>query len=330
MPRLRPIPEPQPAAPPKEEDPNLKLAEPYSDEPEVIVEEKPPQQNEADLALKKQIDRLRQEAELGRRLQQERDQALLLAAEQQKKASRSERDRLDGEDERLKLAINSAKMTAEKALADLNAAESAGDIEAKNSALARMVDATAEAKRFEEARESLKGIRKDFKKERKQQREKLEQFHQQQQQRPPTHEYIRSLDLPNDCKDWLDSHQEYIEDKWKANDLAYIHNRAERDGLRPGMPGYLDYINDGLRQIGSLVPTTEERRENQQRASMMSAPVSREVPSGGGGQRPSTRITLTPAQKEAAKMSGLSEADYAKNLIKMNEMKANGTFGGQQ
>ena len=62
----------------------------------------------------------------------------------------------------------------------------------------------------------------------------------------------------------------------------------------------------------------------------MSAPVSRETSGGSynggyGGSSPS-RIRLTQAQAEMARLSGISEREYAENLLKLNQMKADGSY----
>jgi len=76
-----------------------------------------------------------------------------------------------------------------------------------------------------------------------------------------------------------------------------------------------------------------ERREapaqQQQRTSIVSAPVSREVPTSTPN-RQNGKITLTAAQVEAAKMAGITPAEYAKQLQKLTEMKSNGTYGDRQ
>jgi len=57
-------------------------------------------------------------------------------------------------------------------------------------------------------------------------------------------------------------------------------------------------------------------------ARYVSAPVSRD-PSYGGSPN---RIRLTGEQRELAKLAGISETEYANQLMKLNEMKANGDY----
>jgi hypothetical protein len=64
-----------------------------------------------------------------------------------------------------------------------------------------------------------------------------------------------------------------------------------------------------------------------------SAPVSRETPSsyedlqrgmrGGNGT-----ITLGNAEKEAARIAGVSEEEYARQLVRLRDLKRDGFYGG--
>jgi len=68
--------------------------------------------------------------------------------------------------------------------------------------------------------------------------------------------------------------------------------------------------------------------EPQTRGRIVSAPVTREVPTSQGQDR-TGRITLSVAQKDAAKIAGITEKEYAEQLIKLREHKTNGMYGGQ-
>lgn len=71
--------------------------------------------------------------------------------------------------------------------------------------------------------------------------------------------------------------------------------------------------------------------EPQNRGSMYSAPVSRETTANGSydshGDRPGT-VRLSVAQKEAARYSGISERDYAEQVLKLRAEKSQGRYGG--
>ena len=78
-------------------------------------------------------------------------------------------------------------------------------------------------------------------------------------------------------------------------------------------------------------PSANVEPAQSSKRSMVSAPVSRESPSWSGGQSTgrNSRITLSPAQKEAARIAGISEVEYARNLLRLQQAKANGHYGGQ-
>jgi hypothetical protein len=66
------------------------------------------------------------------------------------------------------------------------------------------------------------------------------------------------------------------------------------------------------------------------RASFVSAPVSREVPTGSGS-RSNRQIRLTAEEREAAKMAGITEVEYAKQKQKFTEARENeGRYGDRR
>jgi hypothetical protein len=82
-------------------------------------------------------------------------------------------------------------------------------------------------------------------------------------------------------------------------------------------------IHEARKGRQSPAPVTAPPR----RVAPVSAPVSREA-IGSGGRRDS-RITLSLAQKEAAKISGISEEHYAMNLLRLREEKEAGYHTGK-
>ena len=70
------------------------------------------------------------------------------------------------------------------------------------------------------------------------------------------------------------------------------------------------------------MPDALERHESNRRAALVSAPVSREVPTSIREDR-SGRLTLSVEQREAARISGLTDVEYARNVLRLREEKAN-------
>jgi hypothetical protein len=83
------------------------------------------------------------------------------------------------------------------------------------------------------------------------------------------------------------------------------------------------------------MPPNEQPRRQQQpapRPSLYSAPPSRDVP--GSGYRSDfaddpKSVRLTPDHLEAARIAGVTPEVYAKNLLKMERMKRDGSFNNQ-
>ena len=66
-------------------------------------------------------------------------------------------------------------------------------------------------------------------------------------------------------------------------------------------------------------------RSERSAANFVSAPVSRQIPDGSFERR-AGRITLSPAQREAAKIAGVSETTYAAHVGELAKRKAQGFY----
>jgi hypothetical protein len=128
---------------------------------------------------------------------------------------------------------------------------------------------------------------------------------------------------------------------------AFTHE-AIGSGLVDMSPAYLDYLNDRLATLHTQQPTVDANliREIQARteeeqppeptpraprpnSALVSAPVSREIPSVSG-RRESGRTTLTAQEKDAARIAGVSLETYARQKIKYEAMKESGEYGDQR
>jgi hypothetical protein len=78
--------------------------------------------------------------------------------------------------------------------------------------------------------------------------------------------------------------------------------------------------------LGMPTPSFTPSPAQPARPAMVSAPVSRTIPTGSGSRLSSGKITLTPAEVEAARISGLSIEDYAKSLAKYRGMRESGEY----
>jgi hypothetical protein len=117
---------------------------------------------------------------------------------------------------------------------------------------------------------------------------------------------------------YAEGHEPYSPDFHRAvirNFKGYMALKAQAPVAAAGSEFEPSYASSG-RSIGGMV----------------SAPVSRETFANGSydsyGDRPG-RVTLSISQKEAAKIAGISETDYAANVLRLRQEKADGRYGGE-
>ena len=116
--------------------------------------------------------------------------------------------------------------------------------------------------------------------------------------------------------------------------LGEFHNEALANGHRDMSDAYLGHMTA---RLASLTPPAEEPRMPAPKftprpaagppleASAFSAPVSRDVP-GASGRRPAGKVTLTRAEVEAARISGISIEEYTKNKIEYERQLKEGEY----
>jgi hypothetical protein len=142
----------------------------------------------------------------------------------------------------------------------------------------------------------------------------------------PVEHHINSMPGLLDAeRTWLKSHRELMTDNRKNARLQAAYFDAEDAGHPRGTPEYFDFIEQklGYKKAPARIEP-EEDDEPEERTPIVAAPVSRETPSAGTGKPSSTRITLSPLQREAAKNAGISDLEYAKQLIRLQEAKEGG------
>jgi hypothetical protein len=121
-------------------------------------------------------------------------------------------------------------------------------------------------------------------------------------------------------KAWLKSHREILDDPEKFRMLHEAHLAAEAKYF-----AHLDHAL-GYRPAAHSHEAAHEPPPVMRTGPMVSAPVSR---SGGASSGPAIpgRVVLSPAEREAARMSGVSETQYAANKMRLMREKAAGNYG---
>ncbi len=282
---------------------------------------KPPEDDAAD-DLKKQLEDLRKaHGESQRRVQEEitaRQAAEARVREREKDAAKSQIRAEDAEYDAILNAIGAAESEAEAAQRDISLATEASDAKAVGEASRRLARAEGRLAQLEDGKLAIERVKTTAAARAKEQQD------QPTQQRPTVDQYIDQLPnlLPSQ-RDWLRAHPDSLTDQRKNLKLQGAHVDAEDQGLRPGTQKYFTFLEE---RLGYKEPAEEDddvNNEDEPKPSV-SAPPSRNATNPGTGRSTSTRITLTPEQREIARLSGVDEITYAKNLQKMNDMKAQG------
>lgn len=283
----------------------------------------PPKESDDVLALKKQIEAYKQA---------EKSQRDALAAEQKRaeEAIRRETElraeNLQSQYDTIVNAIEAAKYEAEAAQGELEKANINGDTKAQVDAIRRMSRAEANIAKLEDGKLAY------------------ETKFQQEKDRPkntdnggvPTDPFERAIHgLPQNVQSWLRSHPEYMTNSRLNISMQKAHFDVEDEGHAFGSPAYMEAmeVHLGLRQKPKAGATVDNDRGNEgdsqpiTRQVVTQAPPSRESVSTSTGKPSSTKVTLTPAQREAAKFSNIDEVTYAKEVQKYQELKRDGLYG---
>lgn len=324
MPRLKPPPgrmaSARVAEVPEDETTNV-LANPQDNPPpeeEVLVEDNPAPEEDASVAFQKQIEALRASERKAQEAREQairdREEALQRAREREAEVAQLRKTTIESQTEAIAAALAAAQADAEGAQRDLAAAGEAGDFAAQSAAYRRLAKAEAAISRLEDGKAELE------------ERAKAPPPSPQ-----PSGDPIDQMDISPNAKKFLKENRHYLTNPRLNAKMNATHFDLVEEGYEPFSDDYLEEIKQRMAPKKKQEPVVEEEVQPARRASeVVSAPVSREAPSSSGnGDRPG-RVTLTVAQKEAAKMAGISEAEYAKQLLRLRQEKANGNYIGGQ
>ena len=111
----------------------------------------------------------------------------------------------------------------------------------------------------------------------------------------------------------------------KAHQAGY---EPDSKAFHQAVARHFEHMNAPM-DIPMDTPTAKPLSIPDRAVSYYSAPVSRETQANGGydsyGERPG-RVTLSIAQKEAARISGISETEYAEQELRRRQLKSEGYF----
>lgn len=230
-----------------------------------------------------------------------------LAAEQRARQGDAEvvRAKTEVQDSNLQLitnAIETVKQSNEVLKGKYREARAAGDIEMEIEAQAAMQTNSARMLQLEQGKKALES---------------------QPKPSAPAHadvlEQVVSTMTPRSAA-WVRAHPDFARDQRLYQKMIGAHNIAVGDGLRPDSDEYFQAIEETLK-VNRPDPAVQQNAEDagaaaakvtQRRSSPAAAPVSR---SGSGDGRNPNIVRLSPAEIEAARDSGLTPAEYARNKL---------------
>jgi len=181
--------------------------------------------------------------------------------------------------------------------------------------------------------------------------ERAEQLNRQPQQPPPQASELQQPQpqgpaMPPAVQKWLAEHPEYCDasDQVAQAEIYTATLKCNRDGKSWEQPDFIPTLERHLgiapRTNGqaqqhrpierpspapAAAPRSEAPPPRQYRSTTpVSAPPSRDVPSFRTGRPQGGPVQLTKEQFEAARFSGISPEEYARQLVKMERMKASG------
>lgn len=279
-----------------------------------------PIEEDASVAFQKQIEALKKSEQAAKdraaQADKAREEALAHAKTREAEVAKLRKETVESQAEAISSALAAAMAEAESAQRDIAAAGEAGDFAAQSVAHRRLAKAEANIARLEDGKAEL----------------------EERAKAPPVEpersgDRIDQLPISANAKAFLREKPQYLTNPRLNAKLNAIHYDLLDEGYEPYSDDYIDAVRDRMEpKRQAKIDDDDDGNEppQPQRRATVSAPVSREAPSSSGtGERPG-RITLTVAQKEAAKISGVTEVEYAKNLQRLKNEKANGNYTGGQ
>lgn len=198
-------------------------------------------------------------------------------------------------------AINAAKTDLDSIKKQLKQARVSGDVDAEIDLEERLADAKYQFNAAEWEKKNLAA--------QKSERERVSKIEQANAQQPKPGTYSPKT------QEWITKHPRFTaDDEYNAAAIA-SHTVALRKGYQPDSDAYFEFINGRLaKQFAD-----EEPPPRQSQSQSTAAPPSRTTSTSRMASN--GKIRLTSDQIEAAEACGMSPAEYAADLMKIDEEK---------
>jgi len=216
-----------------------------------------------------------------------------------------------------------AQLAAEKAKAEYRKAHEEGNTDDIVSSQERMIEAQSqmqEAERYERSLPQQPTQQQQMAQQQQLAYQQQQQAYQQQQQQP-----VNSVPAPEPkAKEWGEKNTWFGDEEHKGmTAYAYaLHEEAIKDnGLSPNSDQYFEYIDGGMRGRFSEYEWSENTSKDvsgggQTAPSTTAQPSSVVAPSARNNGAKPRKMKLTSSQVSLAKRLGLTNAQYANQLVK--------------
>lgn len=264
--------------------------------------------------LQRQLDEMRKSEESSRRradqVSREKEEALRRARDRDQEITKVQKENVQYKYESITNAIAAATAEAESARRDISSSIAAGDPDGQAAAYDRLASAKAALINLENGKVALEEQHREDEARRK-----------EAASRPQQTDPLDNSPIPESAKRWLRDHPEYLSDPRKNAKIQSLHWDILDEGLDAFSSEYFESMERhlGMRKAQAV---------QEDRDVPVSAPVSRSTPSNSSATTSDPgRVSLTKEQREAASMAGITELEYAKQLIKLRQEKSNGNYG---
>lgn len=277
-------------------------------------------------ALKKQLEALKASEKLA---QEQKNRALKAREEMAKQTATLQAETTRGRSAVAHSQLNAIETALGAAQTDLASAEKEaataaemGDYSAQAVAFKKIANAQYNISKLEDGRDELQTII---------------QRHAEETKRPqkPQGDPIDQMPIPDQAKEWLRAHPEFVNDQRKNVKLQATHWDLLEEGFTEFSQEYLQEMEQRLLQpVGrkkagwaedrgegevNQPPAAETEREISASGGLVSAPVSRS--STPSASTPPSKVRLTREQAELADQLGLPRTEYARQLLELNRRK---------
>lgn len=241
---------------------------------------------------------------------EDRQRAEQAAADAARKVRLAESHSLDTEEQAIGAGLSGAQAERDAAKAAVRSAFEAGDADKLAEAQERLGRVAADIREYERAQAALA----DRKAEAARQPEP-------QQSRPSDiNSLIDQMNLLPAERDWLKAHPESLMDRSRNVELDAAYIKATRKGLARGTPAYFQFIEKEMGYVDDNANAGADQN-NRDDSDIVSAPVAREARSSSGAPT-GNRVVLSPEQREFARTMGLTDIQYATQVLALRRDKS--------